>query len=71
MDLVLFSKHVLEEVMQLLDVPPFAARCSASYWPLLGPAWLVLVTEKAEWAEPVVLYQFLPLPGWQFPEHLA
>jgi hypothetical protein len=57
--------------MQLLDVSPLAARCSASYWSLLGPAWLVLVMEETEWAKPVVLYQLLPLPSGQFPKHLA
>jgi hypothetical protein len=59
--------------MQLLDMSPPAARCVARHWyrPLLGSAWLVLVMKEAERAEPVVLYQPLPLPSGQSPEHLA
>ncbi len=38
---------------------------------MFSPAWLVFIMEKAERAEPVVLYYLLSLSGWQLSEHFA
>jgi hypothetical protein len=72
-NLVFLSEHVLEEVMQPLDVPSFAVWCHACHrhQPLSGPAWLILVVQEAEWAKPVVLYQPLSLPGRESSEYFS